>query len=151
MRFSRIFCFSPDLLVGSFFDIRDDSRLAKVSPRMCCVRALRIKKIVSCKFPPQVSKSLPENTRGMRETERALKARRQRGRIPTAGCNRVVNTASGPLCVSPEGLSVFLAWPAFLARVKTAAGINTLLEPWLDQKFRSNAYLWCFQTVSHTP
>jgi len=49
-------------------------------------------------------------------------ARRPRGRIPAAGCNRAGNAARRPFLLSAPGLRVFLAWPALLGRDSRAKG-----------------------------
>src|SRR6476620_12368091 len=98
-------------------------------------------------------------------------ARRTRGRIPAAGCNRAGNAARRRFLLLPIGLRVFLARPALLGRDSrakgdslpkaarramqsidnTAAGIAAALTPWPSQKSSSNAELCDFFTGSDGP
>ena len=54
------------------------------------------------------------------------RARRLRGRIPAAGCNREANTAPGRLSLQPEGLKPFVDFCGVARSGETAAGIDSL-------------------------
>src|SRR6476659_813473 len=49
-------------------------------------------------------------------------ARRTRGPIPAAGCNRAGNAARRPVLLTPTGLRVFLAWHALLGSESRTKG-----------------------------
>src|SRR5258705_10619915 len=65
-------------------------------------------------------------------------ARRARGSIPAAGCDRACNAARRPKALSPEGLRRFWRWPALLAWPRSLR-ISALRSRLAQRQNRRNA------------
>ena len=84
---------------------------------------------------PNLANRLLKNYDTWRGRQLGRMARRERGRIPEWGCNRVSNAARRPKCRTPRGLRAFwlsAALPgaglhlALRSRSETAAGIGAV-------------------------
>src|SRR6478735_730627 len=75
---------------------------------------------------------------GSRESALGRLARRTRGSIPAAGCDRACNAARRPKALSPVGLPRFWRWPALLAWPRSLR-ISALRSRLAQRQNRRNA------------
>src|SRR6476619_1484115 len=89
----------------------------------------------STRFDPHASERIFDlrgrlkSREGSRESALGRLARRTRGSIPAAGCDRACNAARRPKALSPVGLPRFWRWPALLALAEIAADIGAAIAP----------------------